>query len=409
MFKRNLIGIGLVQVLNFSIPLVSMPIIFNMLNVNEYGRYSFYFSISIAIGVFCDMGTSTVATTKILLLDSIQDKLLKYYELTILKIFGLFFSCLISVLLVYIEFPEFFDPVGVAMAIFGGICIGLNPSFYLIAEGNMMKFAKMSFYGKMSGLIMLFIMKIISINTYGMVLLANYLPMLLVVIFSNYSIARKLEKKNSISISNIFLLFREVKSYAVANLMTWTYASSPTLIIGKIYGVEAVGIYGVADKIFVAVKAIISPFLQSAQPWVVAKLKIDNNKYYKRLNVVMALSIAYGVFSFFLLYFGGDFFLQKISGGKFIAALQYLKILSLMPLFTTVSWVLGNIFLGPSGLSKEYFLSISLGLFSFIISLLYFSSDGKYGVAYAILIAELIITIAMTIYFAKYYIKRNSQ
>jgi len=395
MLKKNIIGLTWMQLINYVAPLVTLPILTRTLGLHDFGLYIFYSGIASFIAILADMGVGNIATQRIVLANTKEEK--DTYFLAIMGIKSVFL--LLSIFCLYFAtklfFPSQYDANLFPLAALGGASLALTPSFYYLARGDSVRLAAMVSVGKAVFLGALILLATTGISLYS-ALLATFLPAACATLAANLVVVLKIGKlKSSFSLEKTKDFLIESRVFALSNLMVWSYTSSPSLLIAKFYGTESAALYGAAEKIIVALKSLISPVMQGAHPWVLSALKDNFELYRKRgLNLLFFL-ILFGLGSTVFLYVGADQILHLLGKGKLNGAHAILIVMGLLPLLTALTGFMGNFVLIPQVLNRMYLAAITAGFCTFILSWFVLRDHGMMRAVYAMVGAELVIAVAM--------------
>lgn len=174
------------------------------------------------------------------------------------------------------------------------------------------------------------------------------------------------------------------------------YTTSVTVVIGFLSGNLHVANYVAANKLIQAIKGIYSPISMSFYPRISAMVINDKKKAVdltrKLLKIQILLTLTIGLFVFLF----SDYIVSLVFGKSYVYTSMLLKILSIVPVITSISNVLGIQLLIPFGYKKEfsYILIFSGGVSIFsLIPLTYFY--GSIGSAVSVGITELIVVVLM--------------
>jgi len=189
----------------------------------------------------------------------------------------------------------------------------------------------------------------------------------------------------------IYILFQLKYGWHIflSKISVILYTSLNTFVLGILTNNESVGYYSLAEKVYMAIRGLYSPFIQALFPYLSKKFIKDKNLYFtlvKRISIGFFLSL---IIVSFLVYGYSDKIIYLISGKQTIPSIEILQILSLAIIFSIGS--LYSIFLIIKGegkkLSKITFISMLLNTI-LIYPFIYLFNI--YGLAYVFVTVQIL-------------------
>ena len=183
------------------------------------------------------------------------------------------------------------------------------------------------------------------------------------------------------------------------------YTSLNTFVLGLLTNNESVGYYSLAEKIYMAIRGLYSPFIQALFPYL-SKLYLKNqSKYFllvKKITIGYFLSL---VLISCLLYSFSSEIVYLISGKNIINTINILNILSISVVFSIGSLYSIFLIIKNQGkiLSKITFISM---LFNVLFVYPLISLYGIYGLAYLFLSVQIFQTLLQLKYNKEIFLKR---
>lgn len=395
MLKKNIIGLTWIQLISYVAPIVALPILTRNLGLHDFGLYIFYSGIANLVAILADMGVGNIATQRVVLANTREEKATYYLAIMGIKSGFLILSVFCLYFITKFFFTEQYSGSLFVLAALGGASLALTPSFYYLATGDSVKLAAVLSIGKAVFLLALILLATGGINLHA-ALLVTFLPGLCATFAANLMVVAKIDTlKEHFSLEKTKEFFVDSRVFALSNLMVWSYTSSPALLIAKFYGTESAALYGAAEKIIVALKSLLSPVQQGAHPWVLSALNENRSLYKKRALGLLVFLITFGLTTTAFLYAGADEILYLLGKGKLTAAHGILIVMGALPLLTSLTGFLGNFVLIPLGLNRIYLASIAVGFFTYVLLYFTLGGQGAMGTVYAMVSAELAITIVM--------------
>ena len=395
MLKKNIIGLTWIQLINYVAPIVALPLLTRTLGLHDFGLYIFYAGISNFIAILADMGVGNIATQRIVMANTKEEKDSYFIAIMGIKSFFLLLSIVCLFFATKYFFSEQYNFGLFVLASAGGASLALTPSFYYLANGDSVRLAAILSIGKVLFLVALIVLATTGISLYA-AMLVTCIPALCATFSANLIVILKIgQLKSHFSFRKTKEFLIESRVFALSNLMVWSYTASPSLLIAKYHGTESAALYGASEKIIVALKSLVGPIQQGAHPWVLSALKDNPGLYKKRALGVLLFLTAFGLVSATFLYFYADKVLYLLGKGKLTAAHEILIIMAVLPLLTSMTGFMGNFVLIPLGLNRIYLASIAAGFFAYIVSYFALVGQGVMGTVFSMVAAELVIVMMM--------------
>jgi PST family polysaccharide transporter len=188
------------------------------------------------------------------------------------------------------------------------------------------------------------------------------------------------------------LIYKELKDgwhIFLSRITVILYTSINTFVLGLLTNNELVGIYSIAEKIYMAIRGLLNPFVQAIFPFLVRKYKENKVEY---LNILRKINIGYmitlAIFSTGTYFFSDNLF-YLISGKHNHDGEEILRIFAISIIFA-IGTLYSNLLVikGKSYLlSRITFICMIVNLI-FIFPLTY--KFNIYGIAYLFLTVQFI-------------------
>lgn len=388
--KKNAILVILAQSINYSIPLITFPILARRLGVSEFGILGFIFSLISYMCLFVDYGFN-IGGTKIIS-EKIANKQViseDFWAIWLAKmlIFILIFLILIITGNYIFSRLEYWLVIVSLLQVLGYV---LNVNWYFQANGKIgVSTLILTFFKSLSIPLILFyvrdssdIIEAVLLQS-GVILLGAIFTILLLINDEN------IKKINTKSLKLIIYHLRDSCPYFLGALAISFYTGS-SLILVRYFGTpEDIGLYNAADKIKMAFLGI---FLILGTVFFPHVSKLYTSNILMAYNFVKKLLIAaiiVGSLITLTLYLLSDFFIEILLGSSYQKAAELLRILSPNLLLILLSVIFCNYILVPLGHKKLYYLIPAFTGFIYIcLSIPLLTVYGVYGAAYASLISE---------------------
>ena len=180
----------------------------------------------------------------------------------------------------------------------------------------------------------------------------------------------------------MFLLRSGAASYSVCNV----------LILAMFAPASIVGYFASAEKVVKAITGLLLPIRDAFYPRLsqLAAHSADENKRLTRLSAV--IEIGFGLFLTIATFAGAHFIVRIVFGNNFEAAVPIMKILSVIPLLTSLGDAIGFQSLIPAGKESMVTMAILLGgIFNVTCAVLLAPHFQGIGMAVSVDIAEIVV------------------
>lgn len=396
---KNIAYLGSIQGLSFILPLATVPVLVSKLGIEVYGEYAFILALVQYLILFVDYGFSLSATKMIALHRDNKEKTNIIFWCVIsskLLIFIVFFSMvLLFTLLLGVSDSYAIGAISVIGSVF-------FPVWLFQAREMMATLAIFNVIGRLVAFVALLICLDYSatLNTALYInVISSMLPSLLSVWFV---FNRKIVRSISVDKKVLLILLKESGQIFISNFMSTMYTNSVLVFIGLYYSNSVVGFFSAADKVRVAIQALIAPVSQALYPRMsIALAKGDSNKRELYIlggfliSTLLSISLLISFFSYelSLLLFGDN-------AGEIA---RYLRYLILIPPVVAAANMFGLQVLLPLGriiqFRNTYIVSSMFGITSIFFSLNYW---GVESLPFAILFTEVSVLLQLFYYSLPY-------
>jgi polysaccharide transporter, PST family len=387
---KNTISLLILQGSLYIVPLIIFPYLVRVLGIEIFGLLAFATAtISFFRGVV-EYGFNLSATKEITNNKHDNNKISELFSTIMISKFFLSIICLLILSILVISFEIFFKNWELFfitfLIIFGDL---LFPLWFFQGMENM----KVITYLQISYKIIFVLLVLIFVKTKEDFLLVPLLDSIGSVIIGFLSIYYVKQKYN---IKFIFikqnLIFKQLKDgwhIFLSRITVILYTSINTFILGIMTNNELVGIYSIAEKIYMAIRGLLNPFVQAIFPYLVRKYNENKIEY---LIIIKKINIGYGITLILFsigTYIFSDYLFHLISGKNNLQGHEILKIFAISIIFaigTLYSSLL--VVKGESHLlSRITFICMIINSI-FIIPLTY--KFNIYGLAYLFLTVQFI-------------------
>lgn len=408
--KSDIIYMTILQGMNFAIPIVLMPYLMIKLETESYGYVGFSYAVVQYFILITNFGFNLSATKKIAIYKDDREKLSHiFYSTFYAKLFLLFVCVLIFIALLFV--PQF-KVYQYSMMLTFPTVIGIVFTFDWFFQG-IGRIRLLSIISIGSRIVILpsifFVVK--SPADYPVAITIQSFVYIFTAFVSSYWLYRsKRIKKIRINIIDVKLEIKDSFPLFLSSAATSFYTRFFTIFLGFTSTVEIVGCYSAAEKIVRSLCSLFYiPINQIYYPKIAYLAGISKDEAYLMFKKIKKYTfITMFILSCFI-FIGAPILEYFLSEYKGLAVL--LKILSPIPLFISIGGIYGQMGLIALGDNKSkqnfqqtYFFAALFALIIVII-LSYFWSEN--GVALAVLLTEVLVTLFMYYFFRKSYLRLN--
>lgn len=363
---KNFLALSILQIVNLILPFITLPYLARVLGVANYGVVVMVYSVMQLLFVINDYGFNLSATKEI---SVFRNNLIKvntiFSSIIIIKIALLIISFLVLLILIYIV------PI-----------IQLNKEAYLMGFGMVIgqSFTPIWLFQGMEKMKYVTIVNLISKLTFTLLIFivvkasSDYIfvPLLYSFGFVLAGIASMFFAYREFGVSIYIANWKDIKKqlknstqYFFSRAAIAAYSSGNNFIIGLALGEFYAGIYGVAEKLYMAMVVIYSPLSEAIYPYMV---KSKDFKLFKKIIsgvVLINLSVLLVTFIF------SEEIVSFVFGEGYNESAKLLKYFCMLAFIIVPTIFLGYPLLGAFGFEKYANYSVVTGSIIHIIVLLF--------------------------------------
>ncbi|SDD72010.1 polysaccharide transporter, PST family [Pricia antarctica] len=335
------------QGVNLVLPFLTLPYLGRVLGAEKYGVVLMVYAVMQYLFVLCDYGFNLSATKDVSIFREDKEKIDRifsniYYIKLVLVLLA------VAVLAISVYSIEDLKTHKVAYFLGFGIVIGqvLNPVWFFQGMENMKYMTRVNVIAKGLFTALIFIV-IKSESDYFKVPLLYSIGFIVGGLFSMYYAFRYFEVKfTRPDVQEIKRLLGNSTQYFLSRSAAALYTSSNTFIAGLALGNYFAGIFGAAEKIFMAMTVVYAPLGDALYPYMAKK---RNLKLFKKILVtVISLNTIVAIGVFFL----SNWIVLLIFGPDFSDSANLLRIFCVLALLFVPAVMIGYPFLGALGKEK---------------------------------------------------------
>lgn len=393
---KNFTSLALIQGTNFILPLMVIPHLTRVVTIEKYGLISIAQVIALYLVIFSEFGFNLSATKRVSENRDDPKALNSIFNATIAtRIFLCFIAFIILVILTF-SIPylrNHYQLYLLSSTIFFGQA--LIPVWYFLGIEKMKFITYVNLIAKSVLTLSTFIF-IRSEEDYIYANFINGLGSIIAGVISLYIVYRNFGIKFSmVNFHDIKKCLKDSFEIFTSNFATNVYLNINIIILQFFANESVVGMYSVAEKVFTALKNLISVVFQTVYPFA-CKLKQDSEKklksFFTRYIYISVVFFAIvGLTTFFL----SEFIIGLMSDKPLPLAVALLKCFSFIPVIITLSvpaFQSSLIFNHKSEFSRIMILAAT---FNIIINAVLTFKLGSFGTVLSVALTEAFVMVAL--------------
>jgi len=369
---QNFTSLSILQVANYLFPLIVLPYVVRVLGPAKYGLINFAAAFIAYFNLISDYGFSLSGTKEISIIRDDKEKLSKTFSTIItIKLLLSIVSFLIFIAIVYL-IPFFNNNWEVYVLSYGFVIGGvLFPSWFYQGMEQMKYITIIQIIIRSIVTVLIFLL-IKEESDYLLLVLLNSTAQIMIgllgviIVLIKFQLQFRLPTIDVIK-SQLKSGWNIFQSMIAINICT----TSNTFILGLFASEAIVGYYAAADKIRVAFQGIQSVLSQTVYPFGNRLAKESYNKFITFIKRLIKLESTIGFSISLLLFIFSYQITDLLLGEKFADSGELLRIISIIPFFSSLSNVFGIQIMLPLGydrvfnriLSSAAVLHITISLF----------------------------------------------
>lgn len=192
--------------------------------------------------------------------------------------------------------------------------------------------------------------------------------------------------------------YRDGREIFLSLLASNLYTTSDVVILGVLTNPTVVGYYSGADKLITCIKQTVSAVNSAVYPYVSRVMRESKEEAFLFLRRQLLVYIVCGIIGGAVLYVISPWGVPFLLGERYIDSIGPLQIMAFVPLVVAMSNVMGYETMLPLGLEKIYSrVLIAASILNLMIIIPLISWGGAEGTAWAMLVTESFVTIAMAV------------
>ncbi|MCZ6702173.1 MAG: flippase, partial [Ignavibacteria bacterium] len=352
---QNFTSLSILQIANYLFPLIVLPYVVRILGPAKYGLINFAAAFIAYFSLMCDYGFSLSGTKEISIIRDDKEKLSRTFSTIItIKLLLSVVSFLIFIVIVY--FIPFFNNNWEVYVISYGFVIGgvLFPGWFYQGMEQMKYITIIQVFVRSITTVLIFIL-IKEENDYLLLILLYSSAQILIGVAGQVVAVIKFKVKFKLpSFEEIKIQLKSGWNIFQSMIAINVYTTSNTFILGLFASETVVGYYAAADKIRMAFQGVQSVLSQTVFPYVNSLAKESYEKFILFTKRFLKLEVTIGFSISLLLFIFSYQITDLLLGEKFADSGELLRIISILPFFSSLSNVFGIQTMLPLGYDKAF-------------------------------------------------------
>lgn len=396
----NVLALGMVQVSNYVIPLLTIPFLTRVLGVESFGKVVFAQVLMTYALLIVDFGFSWSATRQVSANRADTAYINIIFCRTWMAQWILLLICVTLLFIIIYSFKGLWVDAWLYAAAFLSVLGNLLfPVWFLQGLERLKLVAFIQLIIRIFGVVLVFIFVSQPQHYIRFFLITGIVSVLggiLVIFWINQ---KQLVKWKTPKWLEVSATLKNGASMFGSRLSISLYTNLVPLALGLMAGPVALALYNVADKLRSAGQGIMGPIAQAIFPRMSHLVTTDKSAAFSLIKISVALTMAVGGSASLSLWFFADMLVLLLGGQDFAEAAIILRWLAPLPLVIGLSNIFGVQVMVPKMIIKPFnFIILSAALIGSTLIWPMTIWYGAIGAAQTILIIELFVTAAMAIF-----------
>jgi polysaccharide transporter, PST family len=367
-FKKNAVNLGVLQILNYVLPLITIPYLLRVIGVEKYGLLIFVMTALSYVAVVTDYGFNLSATREIALRkDSKQDLREIVNSVHIIKLATLTIFTLI-IFIVFGRSSNFTqNKLTYAYTYLFIISQIFMPVWFYQGVENFTTLTRVNIASKIIAAALIF-MLVKDSQDYNLVPIINSLCGIMATVILLFYAYKKFEINIEFpKINEIIWQLKNGWDIFLSSIFINLYANSMTFMLGLSGGSMNVGYFATADKIIQAIKALYQPIAQAMYPMISRVFSENREKGFEFVKEIRKIALIINFAAMMLLLIFADNMIYILAGKYISEAALVLRIMSPIPMLVSVSNIYGIQIMLNIGLRKKFRLILMCGALAGVV------------------------------------------
>ena len=396
----NFFSLTILQAANYILPLIILPFLVRVLDLEKFGIVMFSQALITFIVVGVDFGFDISGTREISVSNNDKERISEVFS-AIITIRVLLIFLWFIILMVLVEYIPKLKANALIYYLNFGVVVGqgIFPAWFFQGIQRMKFVTFVNILAKLIfTLLILFIVN--EKEDYYLVPAFNSIGFLIAG-FLGFFLAFKHIYAKKPNFNLMKTLLRDGLSLFFGKLANNIFTSCNILILGFFAGNTIVGIYSSFEKLILAIKNIYTPFFQSTFPWLANKTEKEKRVFIKKISpYIFSIGVA---ICLSILFFGDRVLIFVFDNSSLSQYSNLFKIFSVVGIFASLSMIFTMLYLPAE---KKYTIRmkifISAAVFHLLVAIVLTRFYQIYGVVFSAILTELVLLLL-----GYYYYKRE--
>jgi len=396
---KNVASLGVVQIVNYIFPLITVPYISRVIGPEGYGIINYATAFIAYFTLLVSYGFDLTATRKIAKInpDNKTDINRIVSEVFFARIILFLFSAILFIVIFLFSKPLNSDPL-IAIILFIG-CVGtvISPQFLYQGFQDLTIFAKINFFKGLLNAVLIFILIKKSSDYFILPIISSGFLITINLFLFIYALKKYKINLIIISLKEILKIIYLERIIFFSTVVISLYTTTNVVVLGFFVSKEEVGYYTTSQNFLNIIISILAMPLSTALFPFISKAFVDSKEEgIKTVQKIIPIVFYITLFASFCILFLAPYLIQIIYGSKFYNSIIALKIISFLPFIICLSNIFGIQLMLNMGLDRLFLLVTTTASVLGILLNIYMSINfGYIGTAWNCIIVESFVTFLM--------------
>lgn len=398
---KNIFSLGIVQIANYALPLVSIPIISRIIGASNYGILNYYNSFVAYFILLINYGFEYSGTRYIAIeRDNAENRNHHFTKVLLAKCLLFVISVIVFAISINYVSKSLIETRVAIFTFLMTVSWVLSPNWFYQGMQQLTKVALFNLLSKVLFTIMVLLLITTKDNFLWQPLILSISQILVSAVSLGYAIRKFNIRLLKVSFKSVLDLIWDDRLIFFSMLATNLYTDTNIVVLGFFETKEHVGYFTAAWRlIFVFLVVFSFPISQAMFPYIAELFSKNLNKGIEQVKRILPMIIYLSIGFSGVLYLTAALIIKGFYGPAFIPAIIVFRILTIVPVLSFINTVLGLQTMVNLKMDKAFFVIIFSGsIFSVIFNIVVIHFYGYVGGAWSWIIAEAIIALTMNFY-----------
>ncbi len=401
---KNILSLGIVQVANLVLPLISIPIISRIIGPDKFGVVNYAATFIGYFTLLIDYGFNFTATRKVSKdPDNRELRNIVFSEVLLAKTFLFFCSIILFIISLYTIEPLTLEKKVAVFTFLTCIASVLTQNWFFQAVQDLSKVAMFNLLSKLLFTILVLVIVHQKSDYIWMPLITSGVAILVALISYYWGINKYKLKLIFIPFNRIFKVLNEEKIIFLSTVVISLYTTTNIVILGLLQTNEQVGYYTAAQKLMLIATGVINmPLAQAFYPYIGKSFGENRDQGIKAVHKMLPLVVFFTGLAGIGMFIFAPLAIRILYGEAFLSSIPIFRILSFIPLIVGLSNIFGIQIMLNLKMDRIFFAITAGGaVLGIVLNILMIKWLGYIGTAWNWILVECYITLSMYIVLKK--------